>query len=197
MRWNTPAAAMGSGIVQRNARRKFENDRSPISTVVEGRQAGHGREKHPPVLGEGVQRPEPLHRARLPFRQSGQAGCGWSFCALHGRFMRRFMMPQTDHRCCRAPWYISCSDGDLLRNSGRVAELRAVESCHSARWSAQEVCLPEQELPDMKDFFFIRAERTSTIRLNGLGQSRDYSMEDCRRRRAVEKAPSLERVICS
>ena len=32
---------MGSGIVQRNARRQFENDRSPISTLVKGRQAGH------------------------------------------------------------------------------------------------------------------------------------------------------------
>jgi hypothetical protein len=57
--------------------------------------------------------------------------------------------------------------------------------------------LPAQELPDMKDFFFIRAEHTSAMRLNGLAQSRDHSMEDCRRRHAVEKAHSLERVVCS
>jgi len=52
VRWNTPAAAMGSGIVQRNARRQFENDRSPISTLVKGRQAGHGRREQLRVLGE-------------------------------------------------------------------------------------------------------------------------------------------------
>ena len=80
MRWNTRAAATGSGIRRIAGTRQFENDRSPVSTIAKGvkrAMAGEYSREFSAKVFNGQSR-----LIELGFRQSGPAGYGWSFCAL-------------------------------------------------------------------------------------------------------------------
>jgi hypothetical protein len=80
MRWNTRAAATVSGIRRIARNRQFENDRSPVSTIVKGVKRAmaceYSREFSAKVFN-GQSR-----LIELGFRQGGPAGYGGSFCAL-------------------------------------------------------------------------------------------------------------------
>jgi hypothetical protein len=72
-----------AGGIRRIARnRQFENDRSPVSTIVKGIKRAIAGEYSREFSAKGVQRQSRL--TELGFRQGGPAGYGWSFCALHG-----------------------------------------------------------------------------------------------------------------
>ena len=80
MRLNTRAAATVSGIRRIARNRQFENDRSPVSTIVKGvkrpTDSEYSREFSAKVFNGRSRLIE------LGFRQGGPAGYGWSFCAL-------------------------------------------------------------------------------------------------------------------
>jgi hypothetical protein len=70
-----------AGGIRRIARnRQFENDRSPVSTIVKGIKRAIAREYGREFSAKGVQRQSRL--TELGFRPGGPAGYGWSFCAL-------------------------------------------------------------------------------------------------------------------
>ena len=82
MRWNTRTAATVSGIRLIARNRQFENDRSPVSTVkgVNRAMAGEYSREFSARVFNGQRR-----LIEFGSRQSGPAGYGWSFCALHAR----------------------------------------------------------------------------------------------------------------
>jgi len=70
-----------AGGIRRIARnRQFENDRSPVSTIVKGIKRAIAGEYGREFSAKGVQRQSRL--TELGFRPGGPAGYGWSFCAL-------------------------------------------------------------------------------------------------------------------
>jgi hypothetical protein len=80
MRWNTRAEATVSGIRRIARNGQFENDRSPISTIVEGVKRAMAGEYSREFSAKAFNGQSRL--IELGFRQGGPAGYGWSFCAL-------------------------------------------------------------------------------------------------------------------
>ena len=55
-----------AGIAVHYCAEQFENDGRPVVDHRQGRQAGDGRRVQPRAVGQGVRRPVPADRARLP-----------------------------------------------------------------------------------------------------------------------------------
>jgi hypothetical protein len=80
MSLNTRAAATVSGVRRIARKGQFENDRSPVSTIVKCVKRNSASEYSREFLGEVFNGESRL--IEHGFRQGGPAGYGWSFCAL-------------------------------------------------------------------------------------------------------------------
>jgi hypothetical protein len=71
------------GGIRRIARnRRFENERSPVSSILKGVKRAMAGEYSREFSAKAFNSQSRL--IELGFRQSGPAGYGWSFCALQG-----------------------------------------------------------------------------------------------------------------
>ena len=80
MRLKTRAAATVSGIRRIAPNTQFENDRSPVSTIVKVVKRATASEYSREFSAKVFNGQDRL--IELGFRQGGLAGYGWSFCAL-------------------------------------------------------------------------------------------------------------------
>jgi len=94
MSLNTRAAATVSGIQRIARKRQFENDRSPVSTIVKCVKRNSASEYSREFSARFNGQSRLIERG---FRQGGPAGYGWSFCALHRLYLADSVANLLDH----------------------------------------------------------------------------------------------------